>query len=153
MKTFTLQKNKGFTIIETLVAITILMISIAGPLTIAQKSLMAASYAKDQVIASFLAQDLMEKIKNDRDVNIATFGAAWIANINSRYDCNGNACILNIMTTDGTYGTGSGVASKFSRRAFATPINDHEILIRVVVSWSNDINQVILENHMFNITL
>lgn len=65
-----LNKEKdGFTIIETLVAITILMIAIAGPLTIAQKSLMASIYARDQVIASYLAQDGMEYMLNQRDIS------------------------------------------------------------------------------------
>jgi Tfp pilus assembly protein PilV len=55
-----LKNNSGFTIVETLVAITILMIAIAGPLTIAQKGLTASTYARDQMIASFLAQDGLE---------------------------------------------------------------------------------------------
>ncbi len=59
--------TQGFTLIETLVAITILMISIVGPLTIASKGLSAAVNSKDQVIASYLAQDLMENIMNIRD--------------------------------------------------------------------------------------
>src|SRR3989344_8702148 len=61
---------KGFTIIETLVAVAILMISIAGPLTIAHKGLLAAVYAHDNVTASYLAQDAMEYIKNVKDYNI-----------------------------------------------------------------------------------
>lgn len=67
MKFIFIKKNKGFTIIETLVAVAILMISVAGPLTVAQKGLNGAIYAKDQVIANYLAQDAMEEIKNLRD--------------------------------------------------------------------------------------
>lgn len=59
--------NKGFTLIETLVAIAVLMIAVAGPLSIAHKALTGALYAKNQSIASFLAQDEMELIKNIRD--------------------------------------------------------------------------------------
>ncbi len=73
--------NKGFTIIETLVAIAILMISIAGPLTIAQKSLLSALYARDQVTASFLAQDVIESVKNKRDNNIYA-SQSWLAGMN-----------------------------------------------------------------------
>jgi Tfp pilus assembly protein PilV len=58
------KNQKGFTIVETLVAVTILMISIAGPLTVANKGLLAAINAKDQMIASYLAQDAMEYVKN-----------------------------------------------------------------------------------------
>ncbi len=73
--------NKGFTIIETLVAIAILMISIAGPLTIAQKSLLSALYARDQVTASFLAQDAIETLKNKRDSNLYA-SQNWLAGMN-----------------------------------------------------------------------
>jgi type II secretory pathway pseudopilin PulG len=66
-------QQDGFTIIETLVAITILMVVIAGPMTIAQKGLMASIYARDQVIASYLAQDVVEYLKNDRDKSAGTF--------------------------------------------------------------------------------
>lgn len=67
--------KSGFTIIETLVAITILMVSVAGPLSIATKALSNARYAKDQMIASFLAQESMEYIKNLRDNNLAAAAA------------------------------------------------------------------------------
>ncbi len=58
--------QKGFTIIETLVAVTLLMIAIAGPLLIASKGLTSALYAKDQMTASYLAQEAMETIKNQK---------------------------------------------------------------------------------------
>ncbi|MDE2188454.1 MAG: prepilin-type N-terminal cleavage/methylation domain-containing protein [Patescibacteria group bacterium] len=61
--------NSGFTLVETLIAIAILMIAIAGPLTVAEKSLYASIYAKNQVMASYLAQDAMESIRNSLDTN------------------------------------------------------------------------------------
>jgi type II secretory pathway pseudopilin PulG len=67
-----LSTDSGFTIVETLVAITILMIAIAGPLTIAEKALSAAIYARDHLMASYLAQDAMESIKNIVDTNEIT---------------------------------------------------------------------------------
>lgn len=57
----------GFTLIEALVAISILMIAIASPMTLAQKGLSSASLSKDQMIAAFLAQDAIEAVKNIRD--------------------------------------------------------------------------------------
>lgn len=70
MRSYHPAQSRGFTIIETLVAVAILMISIAGPLTVAHKGLLAALYAQDQVTASYLAQDAMEYIKNIRDYNL-----------------------------------------------------------------------------------
>jgi prepilin-type N-terminal cleavage/methylation domain-containing protein len=66
----TAHASRGFTILETLVAIAILLISIAGPLTIAEKSLVTAANSENQMIASYLAEDLMEYIENVRDNNL-----------------------------------------------------------------------------------
>jgi len=57
----------GFTLIEALVAISILMIAIATPMTISQKGLSDAVLSKNETIASFLAQDGIEGVKNLRD--------------------------------------------------------------------------------------
>lgn len=68
-----LKKNKtqnytaGFTLVEALVAISILMIAIASPMTLAQKGLSTATLSKDQMTAAFLAQDAIEAVKNIRD--------------------------------------------------------------------------------------
>lgn len=59
----------GFTLVESLVAIFILLISITGPMLFAQNGLRAAYLAKDQFTAFFLAQDAIEYIKNIRDNN------------------------------------------------------------------------------------
>jgi len=75
------QKNntKAFTLVEALVAISILMIAIAGPMTLAQKGLSTASLSKDQMIASFLAQDGIEAVKNIRDqIAISSSGGDWL---------------------------------------------------------------------------
>lgn len=60
-------KNKGFTLVETLVAIFILVVAVTGPMSAAQNSLRAAFVARDQVVAYYLAQDAIEFIKNVRD--------------------------------------------------------------------------------------
>ncbi len=81
------QKNtqSGFTIIETLVAIFILLISITGPLSFAQSGLRASFDARDQVVAFYLAQDAVETIKNIRDNDsldpLNTSG--WLASLES----------------------------------------------------------------------
>jgi Tfp pilus assembly protein PilV len=65
MKKINLQT--GFTLLEALVAISILMVAVVAPITIAQRGLSSAIYSKNQMIASYLAQDAIEYIRNKRD--------------------------------------------------------------------------------------
>jgi prepilin-type N-terminal cleavage/methylation domain-containing protein len=64
-----LKQARGFTLVETLVAVLLLTVAIAGPLTIISKSLITALVAKDQVTAFFLAQDAVEYVRFVRDTN------------------------------------------------------------------------------------
>ncbi len=63
------QKNLGFTLVETLVAISVLSISILATFTAVQKGLQASALSKDQITAFYLTQEVMELIKNVRDEN------------------------------------------------------------------------------------
>lgn len=93
--------QKGFTIIETLVAIAVLMIAIAGPLVIASKGLTAALYSKDQMIASFLAQESMEVIKNIRDTEFKNGRDAFspMGNCDSGKPCDADPLDGNLINT------------------------------------------------------
>src|SRR3989338_3913398 len=62
-----IRNRKAFTLVEALVAISILMIAIASPMTLAQKGLSTATLSKDQMTAAFLVQDAIESVKNIRD--------------------------------------------------------------------------------------
>lgn len=78
--------NRAFTLIETMVAISILTLAMAGPLFTASRAIVAAQTARDQLTASYLAQEGIEYVRAMRDneylsafrtggTNIA--GAAW----------------------------------------------------------------------------
>lgn len=69
MNNFFKKNNKGFTLVETLVAIGILSLSILGTFTAVSGGLRSSIYAKDQIIAFYLTQEAMEFIKNNRDSN------------------------------------------------------------------------------------
>lgn len=58
---------KGFTLIETLVAISIITLSIAGPLYTANSAIVAAENARNQLTASHLAQEGIEYVRWMRD--------------------------------------------------------------------------------------
>ena len=53
-------KQKGFSLVETLVAISILLIVIVGPMTISMSTAKSSSFASEQVQAFFLAQEGLE---------------------------------------------------------------------------------------------
>ncbi|MSU74747.1 hypothetical protein EXS57_03150 [Candidatus Kaiserbacteria bacterium] len=57
----------GFTLIETMVAVTILTFAMAGPLFTASRSIIAAQTARDQLTAAYLAQEGIEYIRMMRD--------------------------------------------------------------------------------------
>jgi type II secretory pathway pseudopilin PulG len=57
----------GFTMVETLVAISILLVVIIGPMTIAQKGIQNAYFSRDQLTAVFLAQEAIEAVREKRD--------------------------------------------------------------------------------------
>jgi len=62
--------NSGFTLIETLVAVTVLTVAVAAPLSLAAQSLLAAFNARDQVTAFHLAQEAIETVRAQRDHNL-----------------------------------------------------------------------------------
>jgi len=145
--------NKGFTLVETLIAISILLVAIAGPLTIASRGLVASKYSRDQVIAFYLAQEATEFIRNKRDNNAIT-GNLWTDGLGPCFNpngcmvdatggvfssCTGDGCVeLNIHKTTGFYSYSNGTdwrGSGFTRTINIEQINPDEIKITVGVSW------------------
>ncbi|HYC83350.1 MAG TPA: prepilin-type N-terminal cleavage/methylation domain-containing protein [Candidatus Paceibacterota bacterium] len=59
--------NKGFTMIESLVAIAILLIAVLGPMSLLSKAIADSSYARNQVIATYLAQEGLELVISERN--------------------------------------------------------------------------------------
>ncbi|MDR3547761.1 MAG: prepilin-type N-terminal cleavage/methylation domain-containing protein [Candidatus Pacebacteria bacterium] len=60
---------KGFTLIETLVAISILAITMVAPFYAVEQSITAADASRDELIGSFLAQEGVEYVRGIRDDN------------------------------------------------------------------------------------
>jgi prepilin-type N-terminal cleavage/methylation domain-containing protein len=92
--------TRGFTLVETLVAISILVLALTGPLTIISQALKASYYSRDQIVAFYLAQESMEYIRNIRDENSLKTGASvdsWLDGIGDISTCRAggapSACI------------------------------------------------------------
>lgn len=72
---FSSTRTKGYSLVEVLVAVSILMLSIVGPLTIAMKSFQSAQYARQQNTAFFLAQEgitIINTIRNNAALAVYT---------------------------------------------------------------------------------
>ena len=59
--------QSGFSLVETLVAVTILLIVIVGPMKISSQAAKSSSFSSEQVTAFFLAQEGIELIEKGRD--------------------------------------------------------------------------------------
>lgn len=106
--------KKGFTLIETFVAITILLIGILGPMTAIGKFYADSSFAKNQIAAAFFAQDGMETainilrngrltyLQNNPDVCTISTDNSWMGDL---ANCVYNKCNVDPLTgkvlTDG----------------------------------------------------
>jgi prepilin-type N-terminal cleavage/methylation domain-containing protein len=63
------KKIRGFTLVEMLIAISILSLSILGTFAAVSGSFRSANFAEDQIIASYLGQEGLEFVRNWRDEN------------------------------------------------------------------------------------
>jgi len=96
------KEKEGFTLVETLVAITILLLAVTAPLSLANKSLNSSALSKQQIIASFLAQEAMEYIRNARDENVLKGGVTKWLDGNSINKClETNGCLVETVTASG----------------------------------------------------
>ncbi len=87
--------KKGFTLVEALIAVSILMIAVVSTMSISQRSLLSSIVSRDQMTASFLAQDGLEAVKNIRDqVAINALGSTstvWLQGLEGCL-CTGTSC-------------------------------------------------------------
>lgn len=99
MKNFKL--HKGFTLVETLVAIGILVVAITGAFSAAQSGLSSYLNSKNQAIAVNLAQESIEMIRAYRDSNRMVAGTDWLDNYATPSDpCYfGKTCQLSVLNS------------------------------------------------------
>lgn len=91
--------RRGFSLVESIVAIAILAVVVTAPLTLAQRSLNASAYAKDQVTAFYLAEEALEYVRNVRDGNNLS-GASWLAGLST---CLNQLCGLDVTADNSSY--------------------------------------------------
>jgi type II secretory pathway pseudopilin PulG len=156
-KKFTL----GFTVVETLVAISILSLSVVATFTAVQSGIQSSILVKDQITAFYLAGEAVEYVKGIRDDNtlLTLSGTAtpWLTGI--PVECStGRACIIDsfsfpkqVTACSGSWGTCENVrylasigafghdaswpATIFKREIKYTQISADEIRLTVRIAW------------------
>lgn len=167
--------RSGFTLVETLVAISILLVAIMGPMTIAARGLQSAFYAREQITAFSLAQEGVELIRAIRDQN-ALEGESWLADISAVCvgsgawcgldargstvrSCGSDSCQLNdagaMLGSRGFYTYAGSTLSQFTRRIRVNPLSGgREAEITVEVSWQSGLfageKKVTIQSSIFN---
>lgn len=164
MKKFIFNLNNGFTMVETLVAISILSISILAGFTAVQNGLKASTTSKNQITAFFLVQEAMEFVKNVRDENSLAYinGASrdWLYGMSEQASdpcyfgknciidshtraivaCSGaNTTCSNLRMDPSTkyWGYNAGYGQTIFKRAISfQSVSSDEIAVTIWVSWT-----------------
>ena len=148
-----LQPPRGFTLVETLVAVTILLAVTAGVLGLAAHTVSFIGLPKDKIIAFYLAQEPIEYIRARRDNNRLSGGTPdWLEGIRAPCvtgapcvvdftagtvaSCGGVCSVLRCDTATGVYGYLSGTATTFIRTTVVTEtVPNQEAVVNVTVTW------------------
>ncbi len=164
--------KRAFTLIETFVASAILLVSLAGPLSIAAQALRSSYYARDQVTAFYLAQEGLEYVRAKRDQNyLASPAQPWMNGLMTGEVCTAPAvctidfpnfthrvCVAGVCApilvdqTTFLFNTQTGVPSLYTRKLSISQVNADEVSARVTVSWvSAGINRTFtISENFFN---
>jgi len=122
------RSNKGFTLLETVVSTSIIMIAVISLLIVSQDTILIIFLARDRLTAAYLAKEGMETIRNRRDQNFLR-GRPWSEGISS------TATTTLLIDADRFYNYTTGTATKFNRSLNITFINPDIIRVRAVVGW------------------
>ncbi len=168
LKSVSLQKKRGFTVLESIVAIFVLSLAISGVFSAVQQSLSQAIITKDEVKAFYLAQEAIEIIRNKKDSNQISFinsgSGHWLRGIaeNASDPCYfGKVCLADVSSMTLSYCSNSWEScsqnlrkdqttllygqdsldslTNFRRLIKIESINSNEISVTVKIIWNKGV--------------
>src|SRR3989344_6503653 len=74
---FRLHRQRGFTLLETVVALGLIFSAMVGPVTLATRGIFFAKFSKNKLVAANLAQEGIELIRKMRDDNALSNPGEW----------------------------------------------------------------------------
>jgi Tfp pilus assembly protein PilV len=90
-------KQSGFTILETIISLGIVMIGMIGVASLSRQNIVAQNSNRNFLLASVLAQEAVELVRNQRDTNQRN---GWDWQIGDGVDSNTNIIQDNTYTID-----------------------------------------------------
>lgn len=142
-------KNKSFTLIEVTVAIFLVTVGVGGIFALIQQSISSISISSSRLVASYLAQEGIEVVRNIRDSNWleqrTTPATPWDDGLSAGeweadYQTNDltQSYTGNFLNIDGNgfYSYFSGESTNFKRKITVSKISDYNLEISVKVEWS-----------------
>lgn len=145
-------KNKGFTLIEIIVAILVVTVGVLAAYVVTQKIVSYTHQISSRLTATYLAKDGIEIVRNIRDTNWLQgdnwdegLGIGdWEANYNepNLIDCSSpcdpsdsNNSPRFLQIGGGFYNYGSGSNTKFKRRIKISDVYGNNLTVTVSVWW------------------
>ena len=157
-KPLTRKSGAGFTLIEILIAITVITVGIVGFYAAITRVTSITLFNPSRFVASRLAQEGIELVSNIRDTNWVKGTANWndgLTDGDYRVQYNENELLpysdipLKI-DSDGFYNYDNGDDSKFKRKITITRINPDEIKVKVQITWPGKGSPLEVEEHLYN---
>ncbi len=159
-------KSNGFTLVEVLVALTILTVGLIPAFEQATTAIALSGSIRNSLIASNLAEEGVEVIRAIRDDNwfagknftdLATILSVCQSGCLVQYDTetpmslNGNPPI-KIDPTTGLYQYSTGADTAFRREITVTVVSQHEIKILANITWQEQsgLKTYSVEYHLFD---
>ncbi len=115
------KKESGFSLVETLVAISILLIVITGPMAISMRSAKSSSFSSEQIQAFFLAQEGLELAQKARDELLLRYFNGDITNPWGQFT-NTSGTFANCFVT-GVSTAGCGLQWSSTAGVLASPVS------------------------------
>jgi len=153
------QNMAGFTLLETIVAVGLIVVGLVAALTLITNSLFYVSNIQDRLVAANLTTEGIEVVRNIRDNN-------WLQNkvwndgladgdYQVAYDSislspySGNPLLLD---SNGLYSYTSGAATLYVRKISIANLSNYEIRVITTVTWQRRgvIYSSSAEEHLFN---
>jgi type II secretory pathway pseudopilin PulG len=170
-------RSAGFTLVETIIAIAILVTAVGGVLSSVSRSISAGSVATNQMTAIYLAQEAIEAARWVRDSKkVAGSGGSWLQGISQ---CLGSGCSVDVSdwvagpdlqsgcsqgdacsrlqrhSASGLYGHQSGAGwndTVFLRHLLLESVESHEQRLTATVTWTQrgTTRNIVLRENIFD---